>query len=81
MGGRWKGVNRLSSLRSARIRMTLSQRDLAREAGVTQKTIVDLELGRIEPRLQTMRKIAAALGIEPLEIDEFRKAIEVKVAA
>jgi DNA-binding XRE family transcriptional regulator len=61
--------------------MTLSQRDLAREAGVTQKTIVDLELGRIEPRLQTMRKIAAALGIEPLEIDEFRKAIEVKVAA
>jgi hypothetical protein len=31
--------------------------------------------------LQTMRKIAAALGIEPLEIDEFRNAIAVKVAA
>ena len=71
----------MSSLRSVRIRMTLSQRDLAREAGVTQKTIVDLELARIDPRLQTIRKLAAALGVEPLEIDEFRKAIEVKVAA
>jgi DNA-binding XRE family transcriptional regulator len=59
----------------------LSQRDLAREAGVTQKTIVDVELGRIEPRLQTMRKLARALRVEPLEIDEFRKAIEEKVAA
>jgi DNA-binding XRE family transcriptional regulator len=58
-----------------------SQRDLAREAGLTQKTIVDLELGRVEPHLQTMRKLAAALGAEPLEIDEFQKAIEEKVAA
>jgi DNA-binding XRE family transcriptional regulator len=77
----WKGVTRMSSLRSVRVGMMLSQRDLAREAGVTQKTIVDLELGRIEPRLQTMRKIAAALGVGPREIDEFRRAIEVKVAA
>jgi DNA-binding XRE family transcriptional regulator len=59
----------------------LSQRDLAQEAGVTQKTIVDLELGRVEPHLQTMRKLAAALGVEPLEVKEFRKAIEEKVAA
>lgn len=59
----------------------LSQRDLAREAGVTQKTIVDVELGRVEPHLKTMRKIAAALGVDPLEVDEFQKAIEEKVAA
>jgi DNA-binding XRE family transcriptional regulator len=55
-----------------------SQRDLAREAGVTQKTIVDLELGRVEPHLKTMRKLAAALGIEPLEVEEFQKAIAKK---
>jgi transcriptional regulator with XRE-family HTH domain len=59
----------------------LSQRDLAREAGVTQKTIVEVELGRIEPRLLTMRKLAAALGVEPLEVNEFRQAIEEKAAA
>ena len=69
------------SLRTQRLSNMLSQRDLAREAGVTQKTIVDVELGRIEPRLQTMRRLAAALRVEPLEIDEFRKAIEKKVAA
>jgi DNA-binding XRE family transcriptional regulator len=59
----------------------LSQRDLAAEARVAPKTIVDLEFGRVEPHLQTMRKLAAALGVEPLEVDEFRQAIEVKVAA
>jgi DNA-binding XRE family transcriptional regulator len=58
-----------------------SQRDLSAEAAVARKTIVDLELGRVEPRLQTMRKLAAALGVEPLEVDEFQQAIEAKVAA
>jgi transcriptional regulator with XRE-family HTH domain len=68
-------------LRELRLKKLLSQRDLAREASVTQKTIVDLELGRVEPHLKTMRKVAAALGVEPLEIDEFQRAIEEKVAA
>jgi transcriptional regulator with XRE-family HTH domain len=69
------------SLRELRLRKSLSQRDLAREAGVTQKTVVDIEHGRVEPQPKTMRKIAAALGVDPLEIDEFRKAIAAKVAA
>jgi transcriptional regulator with XRE-family HTH domain len=68
-------------LRELRLARMLSQRDLAREAGVTQKTIVDLELGRVEPHLKTMRKLTAALGVDPLEVNEFRKAIEEKVAA
>ena len=58
-----------------------SQRDLAREAGVTQKTIVDLELGRQEPQLRTMRRLAGALGVNVIDVDEFRQAIEEKVAA
>lgn len=73
--------DRVLSLREHRLRKLWSQRDLAREASLTQKTIVDLELGRVEPHLKTMRSIAAALGVEPLEIDEFHKAIEEKVAA
>ena len=71
----------MPSLRTVRLTKMLSQRDLAQEAGVTQKTIVDVELGRVEPHLKTMRKLAAALGVEPLEIEEFQKAIEEKVAA
>lgn len=71
----------MSSLREIRLRRMWSQRDLAQQAGVAQKTIVDLELGRSEPRLQTMRKLAAALGVEPLEVYEFQRAIAEKVAA
>jgi transcriptional regulator with XRE-family HTH domain len=59
----------------------LSQRDLAERAGVTQKTVLELELERQEPRLRTIRRIAAALGVEPVEVDEFRQALEVKAAA
>ncbi len=69
------------SLREIRLNRMWSQRDLAQQARVAQKTIVDLELRRSEPRLLTMRKLAAALGVEPLEVDEFRKAIAEKVAA
>jgi transcriptional regulator with XRE-family HTH domain len=69
---------RVAQLRELRLGKMLSQRDLAREAGVTQKTIVDVELGRVEPHLRTMRKLAVALGVEPLEVDEFRQAIEEK---
>jgi transcriptional regulator with XRE-family HTH domain len=69
------------SLREIRLNRMWSQRDLAQQARVAQKTIVDLELRRSEPRLLTMRKLAAALGVEPLEVDEFRKAIEEKAAA
>ena len=71
----------MPTLRELRLANLLTQRELARAACVTQKTIVDLELGRVEPHQSTMRKIAAALRIEPLEIDEFQKAIEEKVAA
>jgi transcriptional regulator with XRE-family HTH domain len=71
----------MPALREVRLRQTLSQRDLAQKAGVAPKTIVDLELGRQEPRLRTIRRIAEALGVEPLKIDEFRQAIEEKAAA
>jgi transcriptional regulator with XRE-family HTH domain len=71
----------MAPLREIRLSQTLSQRDLAQKAGVAPKTIVDLELGRQEPRLRTIRKLAAALGVQPHEVDEFQRAIEEKVAA
>ena len=44
----------------------LSQRDLARKAGVSPTTIMHLETGEsVDPRLSTVRKVAEALGIDP----------------
>ena len=44
----------------------LSQRDLARKAGVSPTTIMHLETGEsVDPRLSTVRKVAEALEIDP----------------
>ena len=72
--------DRVPSLRELRLRKMWSQRDLARRRCHAEDDRRS-GVGRVEPHLKTMRKLAAALGVEPLEIDEFRKAIEEKVAA
>jgi transcriptional regulator with XRE-family HTH domain len=59
------GVMGLRELREARV---LSQRDLAELAHVSPKTILDIEQNRIRPQPGTIRKIAAALGMEPAEL-------------
>jgi DNA-binding XRE family transcriptional regulator len=66
----------MPTLRELRIRRFLSLRAMAKRAGVAQRTIVEAEAGRRVPQLATMRKIAEALDIDPMEIDEFRAAIE-----
>jgi transcriptional regulator with XRE-family HTH domain len=43
----------------------MSQRDLARESGVSLATITNLERGHTEPRFETVRKLAAALEVDP----------------
>ena len=63
-------------LREVRRRNLLSIDALAKEAGVSTKTIVDLEHGRQSPRLGTMRKISDALKVDPFEIAELVEAIE-----
>jgi transcriptional regulator with XRE-family HTH domain len=64
------------TLHEARVRRLWSIRELATQAGVATRTIVQIEAGRIVPRYSTMRKIAAALGMEPTEIAEFAAAVE-----
>ena len=51
-------------------------RELAEAAGVSTRTIVQVEAGHIVPRFATLKKIAAALGVEPAAITEFARAIE-----
>ena len=45
-----------------------SQQDLARESGVSKTTVAWLETRKHEPQPRTMRKIAAAVGVEVADL-------------
>jgi HTH-type transcriptional regulator, competence development regulator len=55
-------------LRRARRDQALSQQDLSAATGVAQATVSDLEQGKRGARASTVRKLAAALGVEPREL-------------
>ena len=69
----------MPTLRELRIRRLLSLRELATRADVAQRTIVEAESGRQVPQPRTMRKLAEALDVDAMEVDEFRQAIERKI--
>ena len=52
-----------------------SIRELAQRADVATRTINNIELGRTTPSLATIQRLSEALGVDALEIDEFRDAI------
>jgi transcriptional regulator with XRE-family HTH domain len=56
---------KLKRLREDRV---LSQRELARTAGLTHMTVWRLENGFEQAHPRTIRKIAGALGVEPREL-------------
>lgn len=62
-------VVKLPGLWRARLRAALSQRDLAKKAGVSPSTIARIESGE-ESQPSTLRKLAAALEVEPRELME-----------
>ena len=65
----------MKSLRAWRRERLLSLAELARRAGVTEKTVGDIERGRARPQLGTVRKLSEALKVEPREVAEFDAAI------
>jgi transcriptional regulator with XRE-family HTH domain len=58
----------VEKLRRLREDMVLSQRELARMAGLAQGTVWRLENGFLEARPSTIRKLAKALGVEPRDL-------------
>ncbi len=58
-------VVKLKRLREDRV---LSQRELAREAGLTHTTVWRLENGFREAHPRTVRSLADVLGVEPREL-------------
>jgi transcriptional regulator with XRE-family HTH domain len=63
------------SLRDVRAERLLSIRELAQRAGVAPSTIFLLESGRTTPRRSIVLRLAAALGVRPQSISEFRRAL------
>jgi len=58
----------VAKLRELRRRRVLTLRELEQESGVSYNTIWRLENGYTAARPSTIRKLAAALGVEPEEL-------------
>jgi transcriptional regulator with XRE-family HTH domain len=56
------------NLRRFRIDRFLSQRELARRAGLHSVTLTRLEAGAAAPSTRSVRALAAALGVEPRDL-------------
>ncbi len=56
---------KLAELRERRF---LSHRELAKLAGVSPQTVLNLEHGETEAQRRTVRKLAAALEVDPAEL-------------
>ncbi len=69
----------MTKLRELRLRKLLSIRDLAVQANVAPNTVQFAERGMRIPHYRSMERIAAALGVKPLEIDEFCTAVEATI--
>ena len=61
---------KLTRLRAIRERAALSQRELAELAGITPVQISRIERGEAEPYATTVRKLAAALKVQPADLME-----------
>jgi transcriptional regulator with XRE-family HTH domain len=56
---------RLRQMREAR---AMSQAELAERAGLARLSVIRIELGRVRPRMYTVRLLAEALGVEPRDL-------------
>jgi transcriptional regulator with XRE-family HTH domain len=61
----------LKTLREWRVERLLSLTSLAAQAGITKKTLIDLELGRRRPHYETMAALCQVLNVAPAEVIEF----------
>jgi transcriptional regulator with XRE-family HTH domain len=66
------------NLRRLRVGRFLSQRELARQAGVHAITIVRLEAGATAPSTRSVRALATALGVEPQDLTTPEEVAELR---
>ncbi len=66
----------MKPLREWRAERLMSSKTLATAAGVSNKTVIQIEHGRQMPTFRTIQRICPALGVEPGDVEEFAAAIE-----
>src|SRR3954469_14111691 len=66
------------NLRRFRIERFLSQRELARQAGLHAATLLRLEAGATAPSTRAVRALAGALGIQPGELTSPEEVAELR---
>jgi len=70
------GAEEPMTLRQWRDRRALGTAELAAIAGVSKVTVLAIEHGRVTAiKRRTMRRLAAALEVEPADVAEFRRAL------
>lgn len=57
-----------ANIRRARVRRKLTQDDLAQTVHTTRQTISNYETGRSRPDVETLQRLADALGVELTEL-------------
>ncbi len=57
-----------NNVKRLRTREALTQAELADKAGLTTAAVARIERDEAEPRMTTVRKLAAALNAEPSEL-------------
>jgi transcriptional regulator with XRE-family HTH domain len=62
----------VEKIRRLREEQSLSQQELADRAGVAKSTVYEAETARRTPKLESLEKIATALGISVAELLEGR---------
>ncbi len=55
-------------VRHLRIEKNWSMERLAREAAISKQTLIDIELCRSAPQVETLRRLATALGVGLVEL-------------
>jgi transcriptional regulator with XRE-family HTH domain len=58
----------MMTLKEAREKAVLSQRELAEKTGLAHATVNRIEIGRQKPYPRTRRLLAEALGVKPADI-------------
>ena len=66
----------MKGLRDWRIERLLSLAALAEQAGVTKKTLIDIEHGRRLPHYATIGAVCAVLNVAPSDVTEFAATLE-----
>jgi len=57
-----------ASVKTARRRRFMTQAQLAKAAGISQRTLVNIETNKVEPHFSTILKLAEALGTDPSKL-------------